>query len=188
MAKKQEKAIRNYLTSLRDPAALRDDKAIADTQTKLDNADDGIERLKLRQQLIELQQPSLNGVEDQFVEHAKPWADKVGISGEAFVAEGVPATVLRRAGFRVTTTSRTARSGRRATTRTRRTRVSADQVRNAIPSGVFTVNDLQQRSGASAAVVRRIIHEQIDAGRLTDRGASPTHTGPGRAPRTYQRA
>ena len=185
MAKKQEKAIRNYLTSLRDPAALRDDKAIADAETKLDNADDGIERLKLRQQLIELQQPSLNGVEDQFVEHAKPWADKVGISGEAFVAEGVPATVLRRAGFRVPTP--TARSGRRATTRTRRTRVSADQVRSAIPSGVFTVSDLQQRSGASAAVVRRIIHEQIDAGRLTDRGASPTHTGPGRAPRTYQR-
>jgi hypothetical protein len=186
MAKKQEKAIRNYLTSLRDPAALRDDKAIADAQTKLDTADDSIERLKLRQHLIELQQPSLNGVEAAFVEHAKPWADKVGISGEAFIAEGVPATVLRRAGFRVTTT-RTARGGRRATTRTRRTRVSADQVRNAIPSGVFTVSDLQQRSGASAAVVRRIIHEEIDAGRLTDHGASPSHTGPGRAPRTYRR-
>lgn len=182
MAKKQEKAIRNYLTSLRDPAALRDDKAIADAQTKLDNADDGIERLKLRQHLIELQQPSLNGVEAAFVEHAKPWADKVGISGEAFIAEGVPAAVLRRAGFRVATT-RTARAGRR----TGRTRVSADQVRSAIPSGVFTVSDLQQRSGASAAVVRRIIREEIDAGRLADDGASPTHSGPGRAPRTYQR-
>ena len=33
----------------------------------------------------------VDGVEAAFVEHAKAWADGVGISGDAFVAEGVPA-------------------------------------------------------------------------------------------------
>lgn len=62
-------------------------------------------------------------------------------------------------------------------TRTTRKRVSADEIRAAIPSGSFTVNDLQDRSGASAAVLRRVMSEQVDAGRLTRRVSTPAGTG-----------
>ena len=188
MGKKQERAVRDYLTSLRDPSALRDDKAIAGVQSRLDKADDGLERLRLRQQLLDLERPAVDGVEAAFVEHAKTWADGVGISGDAFVAEGVPAAVLRRAGFRVSA-GRAARDGRASGRVARgRRRVNAEDVRSAIPTGPFTVNDLQERSGASAAVVRRIIREEIAAGRLTDKGTSSDHRGPGRAPAVYERA
>jgi hypothetical protein len=192
MTKTQDAAVRNYLTSLRDPEALRDDDAIADLHTKIEQTDDELERLQLRQQLLDLQTPPLDRYETAFVEHSKAWADTAGITSEAFLAEGVPAAVLRRAGFRgVSAGRRRTRNGRRAAaskpTRTR-SRVSADEVRAAIPSGSFTVKDLQERSGASAAVVRRVINEEVDAGNLTDQGADPDHTGPGRAPTIYQPA
>jgi hypothetical protein len=191
MTKNQEAAVRNYLISLRDPSALRDEDAIADLHAKIEQSADDLERLQLRQQLLDLESPSLEGYEDAFVEHAKAWADAVGVSGEAFVAEGVAVAVLRRAGFRGVDGRRPVRARRTATAARAtgtRTRVSADQVRAAIPSGTFTVKDLRQRSGASAAVVRRVIGEEVDAGRLTDHGTDPDHTGPGRAPTIYQRS
>lgn len=190
MVSTQESAVRNYLLSVRDPGALRDEGAIAGLKTKLEQSGDELERLQLRQQLLDIESPSLERYEDAFVEHAKAWADKTGISGEAFAAEGVPSAVLRRAGFRnVTGGGRRRAAGRTSTTRSTgtRSRVSADEVRSTIPSGNFTVKDLQERSGASAAVVRRIIIEEVDAGRLTDQGSDPDHTGPGRAPTVYRR-
>jgi hypothetical protein len=191
MASTQETAVRNYLLSVRDPSALRDDSAITDLKSKLEQSGDELERLQLRQQLLDMESPSLERYEDAFVEHAKAWADRTGISGEAFAAEGVPASVLRRAGFRSvggggggrrrsSTRSSTARVGTRS-------RVSADEVRAAIPTGTFTVKDLQERSGASAAVVRRIIAEEVDSGRLTIEGPDTDHSGPGRAPTVYRR-
>ena len=188
MASTQETAVRNYLLSVRDPAALRDDDAINDLKVKLEQSGDELERLQLRQQLLDIESPSLERYEDAFVEHAKAWAEKAGISGEAFAAEGVPAAVLRRAGFRGIGGRGRGSSTRAATTRTAtRSRVSADEVRAAIPSGTFTVKDLQERSGASAAVVRRIIQEEVDAGNLSDQGSDPDHSGPGRAPTVYKR-
>jgi hypothetical protein len=190
MTKTKDAAVRNYLTALRDPVALRNDAAIADLRGKVEQADDELVRLQLRQQLLDLENPSTDGYEDAFVEHAKAWADAAGVSAEAFVAEGVPASVLRRAGFRGLSGGRRSTRSRRTTTATRpsstRSRVSADEVRAAIPSSSFTVKDLQERSGASAAVVRRVISEEVDAGRLTDQGTDPDHTGPGRAPTVYQ--
>jgi tryptophanase len=191
MTKTQDAAVRNYLTSLRDPSALRDDDGIADLQTKIEQTDDELERLQLRQQLLDLENPSTDGYEDAFVEHAKAWADKSGISADAFIAEGVPAAVLRRAGFRGVPGGRLRSTrSRRTTTKpaSTRSRVSADEVRAAIPNDSFTVKDLQERSGASPAVVRRVISEEVDAGRLTDQGADPDHTGPGRAATVYQPA
>jgi hypothetical protein len=191
MASTQETAVRNYLLSVRDPSALRDDDAIAELNTKLEQADDELERLQLRQQLLDSENPSLDTYEDAFVEHAKAWAERTGITADAFVAEGVPAAVLRRAGFRgVSGGGRRRSTSTRAASPTRgsssRTRVSADEVREAIPSGTFTVKDLQERSGASAAVVRRVIGEEIDAGNVSDQGSDPDHTGPGRAPKLYR--
>jgi hypothetical protein len=187
MAITQETAVRNYLLSVRDPSALRDDSAITDLKTKLEQSDDELERLQLRQQLLDMESPSLERYEDAFVEHAKAWAEKTGISSEAFLAEGVPAAVLRRAGFRGVVGGRRRSPGRPPVRATTRSRVSADEVRSAIPTGSFTVKDLQERSGASAAVVRRIIPEEVDGGRLSDMGADPGHSGPGRAPTVYKR-
>jgi hypothetical protein len=188
MAGTQETAVRNYLLSVRDPSALRDDSTISDLKTKLEQSADELERLQLRQQLLDMESPSLERYEDAFVEHARAWADKTGISGEAFAAEGVPASVLRRAGFRGVGGGRRRSSTRATTPRVgTRSRVSADEVRAAIPTGTFTVKDLQERSGASAAVVRRIIQEEVDAGRLTVEGPDTDHSGPGRAPTVYKR-
>lgn len=186
MTKAQQAAVRNYLISLRDSSALRDDDAIAEVRTELDQTDDGVERLKLRQQLLDLQNPPLERYEAAFVKHAKAWADNSRVTADAFAAEGVPAAVLRRAGFRGVTNGGTRRTRRTARTTGRR-RVSADEVRKAIPTGTFTVKDVQEVSGASAAVVRRVIGEEVDAGNVTDQGPAPDHTGPGRAPTVYQR-
>lgn len=189
MAGTQESAVRNYLLSIRNPSALRDESAIATLQSKLEESNDELERLQLRQQLLDSEAPSLERYEDAFVEHAKQWADNTGVSADAFLAEGVPAAVLRRAGFRGVGGGR-----RRATTRssggrtTTRSRVSSEEVRNAIPTGTFTVKDLQERSGASAAVVRRVIAEEVEAGNVSDEGPDPDHTGPGRAPAIYRGA
>ena len=193
MASTQEAAVRNYLLSIRDPRALRDDAAIAELNTKLEQANDELERLQLRQQLLDSENPSLDRYEDAFVEHAKAWAERTGITADAFIAEGVPAAVLRRAGFRgVTGGGRRRSTSTRASATTRstssRSRVSADEVREAMPSGTFTVKDLQERSGASAAVVRRVIQEEVAAGNIRDEGSDPDHTGPGRAPMLYRNA
>lgn len=190
MASTQETAVRNYLLSVRDPEALRDEDTIADLKNKLEQSDDELERLQLRQQLLDIESPSLERYEDGFVEHAKDWAERTGISADAFLAEGVSRSVLRRAGFRGVGGGGRRRGGRATTTRATgatRTRVSADEVRAAIPSGTFTVKDLQEHSGASAAVVRRVINEEVDAGNVTVEGPDPDHTGPGRAPIVYRR-
>ena len=40
--------MRNYLISLRDPSALRDDGAVVTLQTTIDQTDYALERLRLR--------------------------------------------------------------------------------------------------------------------------------------------
>lgn len=187
MAATQETAVRNYLLSIRNPGALRDESAIATLHSKLEESSDELERLQLRQQLLDSESPPLERYEDGFVEHAKQWADSAGISADAFVAEGVPAAVLRRAGFRGVGGGRRRSSTRSSGGRTTaRSRVSSDEVRSAIPKGTFTVKDLQERSGASAAVVRRVISEEVEAGNVSDEGPDPDHSGPGRAPAIYR--
>lgn len=183
MAVSADTAVRDYLTSLRDPSALRDEGSVAAIEKKLDSTEDQLERLKLRQQLIEADTPALDRYEDDFVTHAKAWADKANVTEKAFLAEGVPAQTLRKAGFRNLPTERG-----KGTTRTGspRRRVSADQVRASIPSGTFTVRDVEDASGASSAVVRRIISEEVAVGNVADQGPDQDHQGPGRAPTLYK--
>lgn len=96
----RQTAVRNYLVSLRDPDALRDETAIAALKVKIGHCDDGIERVRLRQQLLDLERPSLQPYEEAFVKHAKSWAEAAGVGRSALAAEGVTAEVLQRAGFR----------------------------------------------------------------------------------------
>lgn len=190
MASAAEKAVRDYLVSLRDPASLRDDERVQSLQSRLEEADDELARLQIRQEMIEAEQPPVQKFEDEFVTHAKAWAEQTGVSDRAFLAEGVPAAVLRKAGFRNVGSGRRRGGGAAAASSGggRRRRVSADEVRSAIPSkGNFTVKDVQDASGASNAVVRRVIGEEVEAGSVQDLGPDPEHTGRGRAPTVYQR-
>ena len=184
-----EVAVRNYLTALRDPSSLRDTGTIAQLQQQLESSGDDLERLRIRQQLLEMDSPSVQRYEDEFVTHARAWADDNGVSGEAFAAEGVPGSVLRRAGFAVGRASSGRRGGRRSSggSTRRRSRVTVAEVRAAIPRGQFTIKDLQEASGASPAVVRKVVQEELEAGRLSDEGTSKKHSGPGRAPTIYKR-
>lgn len=188
-----ETAIRDYLTALRDPSALRDDDSIAQLREQLESADDELQRLQVRQQILDSESPSVERYEDEFVTHAKAWADQHGISAKAFEAEGVSGQVLRRAGF-----SGVGRGGRRSSSTGRRssgggqqrtrTRVTVDEVRAAIPKGPFTIKQLQESSGASPAVVRKVVQSELASGGLTEEGTDGAHRGPGRAPTLYKRA
>lgn len=183
-----EQIVRSYLSALKDPTSLRDDDAIAAKESELANAEDVISRLQIQQELRQLTAPSLESIEDEFVVHGKAWADQQGISAEAFAAEGVPTSVLRRAGFAV---GRGTQGGRRKSSGTSRrssgTRVTTEEVIAAMPKSAFTVKTLREISGASPAVVRKAIAAEVDAGRLTDSGTDPDHVGPGRAPTLYRR-
>lgn len=185
-----ENAVGNYLRAIKDPSTLRDEERIAALEKQLADATDSLERLRLRQQLMDAQQPSVDRYEEGFVTQAKAWADEHGISVRAFVEEGVPAAVLRRAGFEVPGARGRGRGSARtpAPTGRKRTRVTVDQVRDAIPSGAFTIKDLQDKSGASPAVVRKVVAEEESAGRLRKEGNAPDHRGPGRAPVLYRKA
>lgn len=182
-----ENAVRTYLTALKDPSSLRNDGEIAGLEQRLESSTDQVERVLLRQQLLEARSPSTEQYEEQFVKHAKSWADDKGVSANAFAAEGVPAAVLRRAGFRVRGGGRARQaSGRRRSGP--RTRVTAEEVRSAIPArGAFTIKQLEERSGASTGVVRKVVQEELEGGKLKEAGPDPDHKGPGRAPVLYRR-
>lgn len=180
-----EAAVRNYLVALKDPAGLRDENRIKELRQRLEKSDDQLERVRLRQEIEEAERPSIERYEDDFVTHAKAWAEGQGVGANAFAEEGVPDAVLRRAGLR--------RGGRGRTTRrrggARSTRVNSEAVRDAIPSrGTFTIKDLQERTGASIATVRNVVKDAEANGYIQAQGTDPDHKGPGRAPTLYRRA
>lgn len=178
-----EAAVRDYLVALKDPAAMRDDNLINELQQRLDATDDHLERVRLRQQIQDAERPSIERFEEEFVQHAKAWADEHGVGPSAFADEGVPDTVLRKAGL--------ARGRGRATRRrsaSRAPRVSAKDVRAAIPRGAFTIKSLQERTGGSIATVRNVVKEAEQEGLIQPQGTDPDHQGPGRAPTLYKRA
>jgi hypothetical protein len=186
VASSAEEAVRSYLTALRDPSSLRDSGELDSLRAQLEDAADPVDRLRLRQQILDAEDPSIDRYEDAFVTHAKAWAEEHGVTAKAFADEGVPEQVLRRAGL-VASRRRAGRAARASAASSTRTRVSADEVRAAIPSGTFTTKTLQELSGASPAVVRRVISEEEAADRLVTEGRDPDHRGPGRAPTLYRR-
>ena len=181
-----EKAVRTYMTAIQDKAALLDSEKISKLERKLSETVDVVKRVQLRQELLEARNPQAAQAkaEQDFVKHAKGWAESKGVTADAFIAEGVSQDTLRKAGYRFTNT---ARGRRAASTAGRRTRVTTEQIRDAIPDGAFTVKDLEQASGASTATVRKVIDEELEAGKLADDGADPDHSGPGRAPTLYKK-
>lgn len=181
-----ESAVRTYLTALRNPSAMRDEDMVAKLQRQLEEATDEVERLRLRQQIRDAQTPPIDRYENDFVKHAKSWAEEHGISPEVFAEEGVADSVLRRAGFR-RGRERRGRTTRRGTGRGR-TRVSAEEVRGAIAKATtFTIKSLEQQTGASVGMIRNVVNDEEAAGNIVREGTDPDHTGPGRAPTLYRR-
>ena len=129
---------------------------------------------------MDLESPSVEQHENEFVTHARAWAEEQGITAAAFEAEGVPSQVLRKAGLAPTTRGRQRRTGKRS-------RVTVAEVRAAIPRGSFTIKTLQELSGASPAVVRKVVTEELGGGQLKEIGPDPDHRGPGRAPTLYKK-
>lgn len=177
-----ESAVRNYLVALKDPTALRDDDRINELQQRLEATDDQLERVQLRQQLHDAERPSIEQFEEEFITHAKAWAEERGVGAAAFAEEGVPDTVLRKAGLR----GRGRAARRRGAARS--PRVSAQDVRAAIPRGSFTIKGLQERTGGSVATVRNVVKEAEQEGLIEAKGTDPDHQGPGRAPTLYRRS
>lgn len=178
----QEAAVRAYLQALTDPDTLRDDKGIAELQKRLERSDDPLERVKLQGQIEQAKHVRPDAFEDGFIAYAKEWAEEHGVSATAFQAEGVPKTVLRRAGLGGGGTAR-----RRAQP-ARKTQVSRDDVRAAVRSHTtFTLPQIQSKTGASRETVRTVIKESLNAGEIEKLGPDDSQQGRGR-PTRYQRA
>lgn len=178
----QEAAVRAYLQALTDPDALRDDEGIAELQERLEHSDDPLERVKLQGQIEQATQVRPDVFEDGFIAHAKEWADEHGVSATAFQAEGVPRTVLRRAGLDG------GRSARGRAQPARKAQVSREDVRAAVRThATFTLPQIQSKTGASRETVRTVIKDCLNAGEVEKVGPVDSHQGRGR-PTQYRRA
>jgi hypothetical protein len=88
--------LRDYLEDLRRRRLEGD--ALSDLDALIMGSPDAITRIKLveqRRQLAERRRL----LEDGFIRHARQWSETAHIGRAAFLAEGVPAEVLDRAGL-----------------------------------------------------------------------------------------
>jgi hypothetical protein len=187
VTKSQDDAVRTYLLSLQNPDVLVDDNKVKELEKRIEKESDPAKRLELREQRRKLGDPAeaKNQAQEAFVKHAKSWADDKGISPDSFREEGVPPAVLREAGLM----PKRGRGSRRSGSATR-SRVSSETVRDALKKkrGAFTINQVQEETGASVGMVRNVINEAEKAGEVTKDGTDPNHQGPGRAPIVYKKA
>ncbi len=173
-----ENSVRSYLLWLDDPSKLRDQSAIESTRAAIERETDPIQRLKAISRLEALEAVDGEVYRLAFVQHAKTWASANGVSADAFSQLGVGAKELRAAGL----------AGRGANGKTsRRTRVSPETVRNSLPEGPFRIADIESRSGASTATVRKVVLALVAEGKVVDLGPDQSHTGRGRAPLKYRK-
>jgi len=107
----ERKAVDRYLKALERPPR-KPKRSLEAVERKLNEINDRIEqadalqRLQLEQKALDLQKERDNlrsdhsrTLEDNFVAHAKAYAERFGISYRAWREVGVPANVLRRAGI-----------------------------------------------------------------------------------------
>ena len=175
-------AVRSYLQWLEDPSSVRDHEAIAEAHAQATTAADPLDRLKALSRLQALEAVDGDMFRARFVEHAASWATANEVTPEAFTKLEVPRDVLEDAGLVPSRATAGTRSGKR------RTRVSPETVRAAIPDGQFTIAGLEDASGASTATVRKVIAEMVETGTLRDHGPDQRHTGRGRAPLLFSRS
>jgi hypothetical protein len=110
----QGRAVRQYLEALEAHKPKRGRKRTTESiEKRLDRIDtemvdaDAVKRLELIQERLDLKAElessgntvDLSGLEAEFVKAAKPYAERKGISYEAFRQVGVPAATLKAAGI-----------------------------------------------------------------------------------------
>jgi hypothetical protein len=189
-----EDAVRAYLRWREDPDAEPADTAEIDARIAAE--DDPVERLKLRSERDRLADRG-PGLEAAFVTSAREWAERHGVTADAFLAEGVERRVLAEAGLLAGTprTSRSARSGPAArsgssdrsgrSARVRREDI-AEHVCGLRQGSTFTTATIANDAGGSPATVRKVLDELLAAGDVVEQGKD--HSGPGRPRTLYARA
>ena len=107
----QGKAVRDYLSALetekRKSPGRKPSKSPAEIQAEIDVETDPAKRLELIQKRLDVEErlaseveaPDLDTLEKEFIDAAKPYAERKSISYTAFRELGVPAAVLKAAGI-----------------------------------------------------------------------------------------
>lgn len=188
MSTTPEDAVRRYLAWVDDPSAAIDQDAIEAAESELASATDPIAKLHAAAAVERAKATDASALEDDFVTHAKAYADRESIPAAAFTALGVGQQVLARAGFEVAGGGTRPRQ-RAASSGPRSAQVPVSKLKAValqMPKR-FTLAQLAERAGGgSPATVRKAVEELIGEGRATSVGPAPDHSGPGRAPTLYE--
>ncbi len=176
-------AVRQYLMFIHDPASLVDENRLREIDERMAQTTDPVQRVLLRDERYAAEAPDGRSVEEAFVQHARDWVTANNVSARALEAEGVPAAVLRRAGIQTSNGKRTRTST--SAPRQRQVRVSADQIKAAIPATPFTVRSIADATGATTGTVRKVITRLEEEGSVREIGM--TSEGSGRPSKQYER-
>lgn len=180
MASDPTDIVNRYLMYVEDDSTIRDEHAIEAAENKVHAATSSAEKLIALSELERLQEGDPSELIAEFVAVARQWGRDHQITLGAWKAMNVPDDVLAQAritGYAQATGAPPAAGGQR------RTRVSSDTVKAAIPSGQFTISELADASGATAATVRNVIGELIQAKAVAEVGERSGERG--RAAKLY---
>jgi len=177
---KDDDVVRNYLQFLMDPLKLADPeelkrlKRIARTRSI-----DPIERLIAHNRIRALTVgfEAAGPLREEFIRHAKSWAEANGIAPGAFQAFGVDDATLRAAGLL------TAKGKARKRPARRYVSVQAVQAVARRQKDVFTYADLKRLcEGGSRMTIRNAVAELVAAGEIEVLGPTPNRSKHGRPP------
>ncbi len=172
---------------LADPASVRDEQAVEAATAAISHATDPIDKLRAIAALEKAQDVDPSAYRDDFLEHAKLWADAEGISAKAFLELGVPAADLVAAGL-TASAARARRATAGSVARGRAPRLALDEVVAKLPEGEFRVSDLAAAIGRETQTTRNYLHKLVEAGTVADLGDDPNHDGRGKAAKLYIKA
>ena len=184
-----EDAVRRYLLWIEDPGSIVDEAAVARATAAVADAADPLARLHALADLEHARSADADGVEADFVAHARAYAEAQSIPVAAFQASGVPDAVLRQAGLLAGGRgARRAASGNGAIG-TRAPNVPIEDLKAAVHRlpKQFTLAEVSREAGGGAvATVRKAVDELIADGQVRKLGPKPDHQGRGRAPTLYE--
>lgn len=186
-----EAAVRSYLLYLDDPSKLVDQGAVTKLEAAVAKAGDPLARLRALADLEHARVADGEQLREDFVAHAKAYAEEQRIPASAFREMGVPGDVLADAGFGG---GRPRRAGGRSRTaagapRMRAPRVPLDQIKAATArvSKRFTLSELGEAAGGgSPATLRKAVDELVAESKVAKVGPKEDYSGRGRAPTVYE--
>lgn len=196
MPNSAQEAVRRYLDFIANPQSAIDQDAIAAAEAAIGEAEasgDRLAELEARAALTKAKQADGSELEAAFVGQARSYAQERDIPVAAFEDMGVPSDVLRRAGLLRGSAGRRSSAPARAS-RSKRVNVEAiqDHMRSMSKGSTFTIAELQDALGGSAATTRKAIDlmPSSEVTEVTDTAVIAKHaTGSrGRAPKVWQRA